>query len=326
MNSDAPAFSEPLVFGPIYQTRVWGGRSLETALGRNLPDPDSPYGESWEVSARPGDESRVVSGPEDLVGKTLGELWTTEDTVLREAIFGTGASGSGSFPLLFKILDAQERLSLQVHPPDSVADELGGEPKTEMWVVALAEPGAELIVGVREGVTREAFAAALEDGSAESLVHKIPVQQGDFIFIPSGRLHAIGAGLLIYEIQQDSDTTYRVFDWNRVGLDGKPRDLHVEESLRCIDFDDVAPSLGEATGNCLVNCEHFRVDRVHNTVVSLPETKPCLVTVISGPVHLGEFGRSFREGDFFLVPANWNEAKRLVGDGGEIEVLLTTWT
>lgn len=318
-------YYEPLVFKPIYQQRVWGGRALASRYDRVLPEAEAPYGESWEISDRPGDESRVVAGPEEVVGRTLGELWRSDDVGLRESIFGLGAPGEGPFPLLCKILDARERLSLQVHPPAAVARELGGEPKTEMWFVAEAEPGAELIVGLKAGVTREAFAAALAAGSAEDLVHHLPVKAGDFLFIPSGRLHAIGAGLQIFEIQQNSDTTYRVFDWNRVGLDGQPRQLHLEESLRCIDFDDVTPGVGVPNGTLLVEAPEFRVERHRNSVVSLPEKQACLVTVIEGPAHLGEFGRPFSEGDFFLVPAHWHEAKRLIGDGGEIEVLLTTW-
>lgn len=319
------SFAAPLVFAPVYQTRVWGGRTLETVFGRSLPDADQPYGESWEISDRPEAESRVVSGPATLIGRTLGELWRDGDTALRCGLFGEDAPGTGAFPLLCKILDARQKLSLQVHPPAALADALGGEPKTEMWVVAHAEPGAELIVGVREGVTRDSFEAALRDGSAASQVHRLPVSTGDFIFIPSGRLHAIGAGLVIYEIQQNSDTTYRVFDWNRPGLDGNPRPLHVEESLRCIDFTDVEPDLGATENTLLAACEHFRVERHRNSVISLPAGKATIVTVISGPVRIGETGDIFNEGDFFLMPAHWAGAKRLVAEGGEATVLVTTW-
>ncbi|MCB1231343.1 MAG: class I mannose-6-phosphate isomerase [Verrucomicrobiae bacterium] len=320
------SFSDPLVFEPVYQTRVWGGRELENALGRQLPDPEQPYGESWEISDRPEAQSRIVSGPESLIGKTLGEIWQSDDEAIQRGIFGENRAVNGEpFPLLCKILDARARLSLQVHPPASVAAELDGEPKTEMWVVAHADPGAELIVGVKDGVSREEFEAALADGSAETLVHTIRAAAGDFIFIPSGRLHAIGAGLLIYEIQQNSDTTYRVFDWNRVGLDGQPRQLHIDESLKCIDFDDVEPDLDQPEGNLLVECDHFRVERHRNSVISLPIDRPAIVTVIEGPVRLGESGPVFNEGDFFLVPAAWNGAKRLVAEGDVASVMVTTW-
>lgn len=309
----------------MYQTRVWGGRLLKSAFGRELPDQNRPYGESWEISDRPEAESRVIAGPERLTGRTLGELWRSPDSALRCGLFGENAPGSGPFPLLCKILDARERLSLQVHPPAAEAEALGGEPKTEMWVVAHADPGAELIVGVRCGVTRESFKAALDDGTAESQIHRLAVSTGDFIFIPSGRLHAIGAGLVIYEIQQNSDTTYRVFDWNRLGLDGRPRTLHVEESLRCIDFTDAEPSLGVAETSQLAECEHFRVDRYQNSVISLPTKQAAIVTVVSGPVRVGRADPVFEAGDFFLVPAHWEGAKRLVAEGEEATVLVTTW-
>jgi mannose-6-phosphate isomerase len=320
------SYSEPLVFGPIYQVRVWGGRELERVFGRSLPDAAQPYGEAWEISDRPEAESRVVRGPAALIGKTLGELWRDPDAARREALFGPGARGEGPFPLLCKILDAREKLSLQVHPPDSVAAALGGEPKTELWVVARADPGAELIAGVAEGVTRKAFETALKDGTAGELVHRIPVTAGDFLFVPSGRLHAIGAGLVIYEIQQNSDTTYRVFDWNRTGLDGQPRQLHLAESLLCIDFEDVAPEIGVARGSLLVDCGHFRVERHTNSVISLSDSMAVIVTVVSGQVSVaGGNGAVFGEGDSFLVPALWSGSKRLVAQTGSATVLMATW-
>jgi mannose-6-phosphate isomerase len=145
--------------------------------------------------------------------------------------------------LLVKILDATETLSVQVHPPASVAARLGGEPKTEMWYITDATPEAVLYAGLRQGVTREEFERRIREGTVAETLHRIPVRTGDAMFLPSGRLHAIGAGNVIFEIQQNSDTTYRVFDWNRVGLDGRPRDLHVEQSLASIDFRDCEPEL-----------------------------------------------------------------------------------
>ena len=218
---------EPIAFSPIYMTRVWGGRSLDTIYQRNLPD-NQPYGESWEISDRPNEQSIVSSGFH--VGKSLHDLWTNH----REEIFGKGLTGD-RFPLLIKILDARDDLSIQVHPPAEIAGELGGEPKTEMWYIADCDPGAKLYIGLKNGSTRESFEQSLLDGTVEKQVHAVRPKAGESIFIPSGRLHAIGAGFLIYEIQQNSDTTYRVFDWNRVGLDGTPRDLHVEESMTSIN-------------------------------------------------------------------------------------------
>ena len=311
---------EALTFEPIYQARVWGGRRLESRFGRTLPEPQQPFGESWEISGRPEAASRVARGT--FAGRTINELWQGDS---REAIFGANApfDQSETFPILCKILDARERLSLQVHPPAEVAEQLGGEPKSEMWFVADAEPGAELFVGLKAGVDREAFAEALESGTAEDLVHRISVSAGDFIHIPSGRLHAIGAGIVIYEIQQNSDTTYRVFDWNRIGLDGKPRDLHLAESLQCIDFGDVEPGLDSPNGALLCECEHFRIERHRlDSEREFPNGQFAIITVISGEISLGE--TEFTEGDFFLLPANSKP-----GDGlhcfGAADFLLTTF-
>lgn len=226
----------PFTFQPVFMQRVWGGRNIERLYGKALP-PDVPIGESWEVSDRPDANSVISNGP--LAGKTL--RWLMENHP--GELLGAERSGTKVFPLLVKILDAQEKLSLQVHPPAAKAKELGGEPKTEMWFIADATPTADLFVGLKRGVTRGDFERKVRDGSVAECFHHVPVKAGDTMFLPSGRVHAIGAGNVIFEIQQNSDTTYRVFDWNRVGLDGKPRDLHVEQSLASIDFEDFEPAL-----------------------------------------------------------------------------------
>jgi mannose-6-phosphate isomerase len=229
----------PLTFLPIFKERVWGGRELERLYAKPLP-PGKPIGESWEISDRPGDASVIANGP--LAGKDLH--WLMEHHAA-EVLGDAKPAAAGRFPLLCKILDAREKLSLQVHPPASKAKELKGEPKTEMWFIADATPTASLFVGLKRGVTRAEFERQIADGSVADCFHKIPVKAGDTMFLPSGRVHAIGAGLVIFEIQQNSDTTCRVFDWNRVGLDGKPRELHVAQSLASIDFKDFEPKLVE---------------------------------------------------------------------------------
>lgn len=313
MNADP--LTAPLRLAPLYMERVWGGRELESVYRRELPEGSGPIGESWEVVDRPDEQSVVVDGP--LAGLTLHDLWEKH----RTEVFGDAAPASERFPLLVKILDARDRLSIQVHPPAAVAPQLNGEPKTEMWYIAKADPEAALYVGVKPGVTREAFAAAIADGTVEDLVHRLPVKSGDFIFVPSGRLHAIGAGLVIFEIQQNSDTTYRVFDWNRMGLDGKPRAMHVEESLQCIDFTDTTPTLGMADGSVLVSCPYFLVERVElGEASSLKWGRPgefSILTVVKGKVTFE--GLPLRAGDFVLVPACLDARQRgLRTDAGAV--------
>jgi mannose-6-phosphate isomerase len=224
----------PLLFKPIFQERIWGGRNIESLYGKALP-PKIPIGESWEISDRPEAQSEIANGP--LAGKTL--QWLLEHH--GRELMGEARPLNGRFPLLVKILDAREKLSLQVHPPASKASALGGEPKTEIWYITKAERDAELYVGLRKNVSRQEFESKIKDGTVAKCFHRIPVRAGDAMFLPSGRVHAIGGGLVIFEIQQNSDTTYRVFDWNRVDAQGKARQLHVEQSLECIDFEDFEP-------------------------------------------------------------------------------------
>lgn len=291
------SFDHPLTFAPLYKERVWGGRALSEKLRRELPTGETPIGESWELVDRPDDQSIVDHGPH--AGVSLHELWQRH----REPVFGPAAPDTERFPLLAKILDAREKLSVQVHPPADVAVELQGEPKTEMWYLLDAEPQADLYAGFRRGVSREDFAAALRENRCAELLHRIPVEAGDAIFIPSGRCHAIGAGCLIVEIQQNSDTTYRVFDWNRTGADGRPRALHVAESLASIDFTDHEPALLEPAGEVLVRCPYFQVERWRLDAPRRDaEPVGAIYTVLDGVIRCG--GREFGLGDFFLLPAS----------------------
>lgn len=297
---------EPITFEPLYMTRVWGGRTLDEVYGRKLPD-SQPYGESWEVTDRPDEQSVITEGP--LAGATLHDLWTQQ----RDELFGPGLGGE-RFPLLIKILDARDDLSIQVHPPADIAPSLSGEPKTEMWYIADTAPGAKLYIGLKKGVTREQFAAAIEDGTVDQVVHAVEPEVGQSIFIPSGRLHAIGAGLLIYEIQQNSDTTYRVFDWNRVGLDGLPRDLHVNESMACIDFSDTEPGMDEPDGHTLATCEYFAVDQLElpegAALANPDQDRFSIVTVVEGKLR-GSDGRTFGPGAFILLPRGADQLEAL---------------
>jgi len=299
----------PFTFRPIFKERVWGGRALERLYRKPLP-PKVPIGESWEISDRSGDVSVIANGP--LAGKDL--RWLMEHH--ERELLGDAKSANGRFPLLIKILDAQEKLSLQVHPPAHKAAELRGEPKTEAWYIADAAPGAELYVGLKRGVTRAQFEKKIQTGDVAECFHRVPVRAGDTMFLPSGRVHAIGAGLVIFEIQQNSDTTYRVFDWNRVGLDGKPRELHVEQSLASIDFNDFEPALvpGEFTEknkikrrrlamNPLFQIEEFRA--VSGSSITIGSGRPRIVAAVMGEllVRGGSLEVPLSAGQFCLVPA-----------------------
>src|SRR5881296_3045119 len=222
----------PVVFEPIFQEMIWGGQKLAALFGKRLPA-NKRIGESWEIVDRPEAQSIVRDGP--LSGRSLHDLWVN----FREELFGK-VPDTPRFPLLIKLLDAQEKLSLQVHPPQEIAVKLGGESKTECWYVAVADAGAELFVGFKKSITRQQFEKSLRAGSAADEVHTVKVRAGDAMFLPAGRFHAVGAGNLLVEIQQNSDTTYRVFDWNRIDqATGKPRQLHIEQALQCIDLKDV---------------------------------------------------------------------------------------
>ncbi len=298
-----------LRFRPLYQERVWGGRALETTLHRSLP-PEAPIGESWEVVDRPEAQSVVEGG-------------TAHGLSFRQVIERHGAEVMGPkwqagrpFPILVKWLDCRERLSLQVHPPAAVAGELKGEPKTENWYIAATAPDAELIVGLRRGVTREQFERAIAQQTLEECVHHFRVAAGDSILVHSGQVHAIDAGNLILEIQQNSDTTYRVYDWGRVGLDGKPRTLHVAQSLRSIDWTDFepAPLRAAPTSGVIADCREFLIRRVvlgpgERTHLRAHE-QPRIVSVVSGGVRVtnesdgtrGPVGIRLNRGDNAVVP------------------------
>jgi mannose-6-phosphate isomerase len=287
--------TSPLAFEPIFMERMWGGRRLESEFGKKLP-PQRPIGESWEIVDRPEAQSIVRSGL--LRGKTLHELWTQ----YRDEIFGE-TPDSSRFPLLLKLLDAHDKLSLQVHPPEKLADRLGGEPKTEFWYIAAADPGAELYLGFRESITRHQFEKALRDGTAADHVHTVRVRTGDAVFLPAGRLHALGAGNLLIEVQQNSDTTYRVFDWNRVGDKGKRRLLHIDQALQCIDFDDVAPKLVEPQGELLLRNDLFEVQKwnLDSPREIAARGRFAIACCLTGSLRCADV--DLTPGEFFLVPA-----------------------
>ena len=307
----------PLVFEPIFIERMWGGRRLESEFYKKLP-PQKRIGESWEIVDRPEAQSVVADGP--LRGRTLHELWTQQ----RDEIFGD-VPDVPSFPLLIKLLDAQEKLSLQVHPPENVASRLGGEPKNEFWYVAAADPDAELFLGFLEPVTRDSFEQRLREGTVIDHVHRIAVQAGDAVFLPAGRVHAIGAGNLLIEIQQNSDTTYRVFDWNRTDpVTGTKRDLHVQQAIECINFEDVQPQLIQPQGDLLISDRSFEIRKwnLDKPREAAPLGQFAVVYCLTGNLNCAE--ASLSPGEIFLVPAHSKDRqlKPLVPDTSLLRVTI----
>jgi len=307
----------PFTFHPIFKERVWGGREIQRLFGKPLP-PGAPIGESWEISDRPGDASVIANGP--LAGKDL--RWLMENHA-RELLGDAKPTGKNWFPLLCKILDAREKLSLQVHPSADQAAALGGEPKTEMWFIADAAPGAELYVGLKRGVTRAEFEKKIRTGEVAGCLHRIPVRAGDAMYLPGGRVHTIGAGLVIFEIQQNSDTTYRVFDWNRTGLDGRPRELHIAKSLASINFEDFEPALvqsrfagGDIKSRPLVNSPLFNVEVLAmktGSAVNLKLRHLQIVATIHGELEIkgGSVSANLAAGQFCLIPASLEQTEIL---------------
>ena len=278
----------PLRFRPLLRRYIWGGRRLERSLGKRLP-PGDDWAESWEICDRGADQSVVEFGP--LAGSTLGDLMGRHGREL----LGRHHPQT-RFPLLLKFLDAARTLSVQVHPDDARAARLTPPDlgKTEAWVVLEAEPGSLIYAGLKPGVDRNTLATAIREGRCEDCLHVVRASPGDCIFLSAGTVHAIGAGLLVAEIQQSSDVTYRLYDWNRPGPDGRPRPLHVEQGLDAIDFSrgQVEPQQPRPTQRPeverLVQCEQFTLDRWHfNSPLAAGGDGRChIVAVLAGALRI----------------------------------------
>ena len=313
----------PLKFKPRYLEKMWGGRKIETVLGKSLP-PNKPIGESWELYdfppgvIEPGDQwvsSEIASGP--LAGRTLH--WAIGE-------FGTDLHGDvplvgpGQFPVLIKFLDAADDLSIQVHPDaEYAAAHPGTHLKNESWYVVHSDPGARFLMGLKPGTTREKFQHAIESGTVENHVNSVNVKPGDCFYLPSGAIHALGAGVLAAEVQTPSDTTFRVYDFNRVDPStGKPRKLHVQEALECIDFSGKPPPKQPrshvaglfTTVSRLVTCPYFKLEKVRFTEgveEPVPYDEPVVWIVLEGQAEVRVDGvrepTRFTRGDTVLLPS-----------------------
>jgi mannose-6-phosphate isomerase len=300
---------EPLLFRPIFKEYVWGGRRLGSVLGKPIGDGDR-YAESWEIVDHGADQSVVADGP--LAGKTLHQLVSD---------FGPQLLGrhhpQRQFPLLLKFLDAQLTLSVQVHPNDAQAARLSPPDlgKTEAWIVLAAEPGSKIYAGLKPGVDRQLLERELVAGTCDHCLHQIEPLVGDCIFLEAGTVHALGDGLLIAEIQQASNTTFRLFDWNRLDRDGKPRPLHIQQSLDTIDYTrgPVTPQVPAPTDRPhverLVACEKFVLDRWRFDKPQLcgGDDRCHIVAVLAGEVVVKQ--ATLPLGQTLLIPASCRDAQ-----------------
>ncbi len=321
---------EPLMFQPLLKVRVWGGKRLKA---RAPEAPDDPVGESWEIADHGEDTTRVKAGAH--AGRSLHELFVSE----RRSLVGEAVDPAAPdvFPLLLKLIEARRDLSVQVHPDDAYAREKAGDlGKSEAWYVLEADPGGLIYHGLREGVTRDCFAEAIHAGTVADCLRSFHPRPGDVIDIPSGTIHALGAGVTIAEIQQNSDTTYRVFDWNRVGLDGTPRPLHIEDALAVGRFHAPGPRTAEPVDLPCDGCrrerfidgEKFRFERLRRFDAPATLTTEgrhfLLLTVVTGSAEIATDAGVIkcRAWDTALVPADAESCR--VTAGPETEVLLFT--
>ncbi len=315
----------PIVFEPLYKQKIWGGRKLETLLGKALP-PGERIGESWEVADLESEQSKVTSGP--AKGKTLEDLlqeWGPKLT-------GRAPLCNGRFPLLVKFLDVSESLSIQVHPDDAAAQRLGppAQAKNEAWYVIEAPPGGYIYRGVLQGVTESDLRTSVSRGDIESLLLRVPVGKGKCYYLPGGTIHAIGPGLTLAEVQTPSDTTYRLFDWNRRDPStGGPRELHVEQALACTSYappparmehpEHLASVWTSITS--LVRTPWFVIERVRMAAgveLLIPHQEMVIWIVLEGRGSILHEGLSlptlFAKGDTVVIPAGLRKGRVQTGE------------
>ena len=332
----------PLHLKPIYKEKVWGGRKLQSALGRSLPgDAQARIGEAWEladlsttsVSGGGGGAERSVVANGPLAGRTVHELMQMYGPQLLGNLSPTPA---GDFPILLKYLDASENLSVQVHPsPDYCRTHPQAHLKSEAWYIVAAEPGAKIYKGLKSGTEPQAFRRAITGGETQAVLDMmigVPVKPGDLHYLPSGTCHAVGAGLLVAEVQTPSDTTFRVFDWGRTG-----RELHIEQALQCITFGPADTARFEkrthiagmhTTVSRLCLCDYFRIEKVRMVETyeqEIPYDQPAAWMVLEGRGVLvpgnGAADVNFSKGDTLLIPAHMDQARvKLLADTVWLEV------
>ena len=309
----------PLIFKPIYKEKIWGGNRLCTILNKNC-DSDKPIGESWEISAVQDNISIVDNG--FLEGNNLQEIIEIylTDLVGDKVYYQYGIE----FPLLIKFIDANDKLSVQVHPDDNTAKYRHyAYGKTEMWYVLDAEPGAKVYIGWKENMDREKLLKALDDGTIADYLNEVEVKTGDVLFIPPGRVHALNKGIMVAEIQQTSDITYRLYDWGRIGLDGRPRPLHIDLALDVIDYNSYdnykipyEPQVNKTVE--LVSCDYFTTNLLEfNRIIEknyLTLDSFVIYIVLEGYFALEYYKKErveLKKGQTVLIPAEFSDVRLL---------------
>lgn len=296
---------EPLFMKPIYKDYIWGGTRLKEYLKKDIKT--DTVAESWEMSTNEAGLSKTQTG------QTLKELF--EDETIKEEIFGTKTKNMKEFPLLIKFIDAKDNLSVQVHPDDEYALKYENDKgKTEMWYVMDCDENAKIICGIKESIKQEEIANIIHKGKIREILNEVPIHKGDVIFIPSGTIHAILKGTLICEIQQNSNLTYRVYDWDRIGKDGKPRELHIEKAIDVIKQDSEQKIVNTETqavdtSSNVISCNYFKADTIcigsKYKQVSNKETFEAMM-VVEGNGIIKTNGKEYKIklGDSFIIPAS----------------------
>ena len=307
----------PLTFRPIFKELVWGGTRLAQVLGKPFPL-DKRIGESWELVDLPGAQSVVDRGP--LAGETLASLVASHGP----ALLGPVATDGGRFPLLVKYIDATQTLSVQVHPDAACAQRLGGRPKSEAWYILATEEGTSLFIGLKPGTSAPEFARAVEEDRVADLLEKVAPKVGDLFPVRPGTVHAIGAGALLAEVQQPSDTTYRLYDWGRVGLDGRPRPLHLSESMASIDF-----GAERINARSAYDCPQFQIRvvdaRQGSLDVSGAAQGPLVIVGLAGSGAVSDAARekvALGPGQVVLLPHACRPARL---EGADLRAMLVTF-
>lgn len=312
---------KPIKLNPVFKEIIWGGNRLKSEY--NKKSDLNNIAESWELTVRPDGMNTIVGGEFDGI--------TMEEYIKINGESVISNQKQPFFPLLIKFIDAEDNLSVQVHPDDEYglknANSLG---KTEMWYIIDAKPGAQLVYGLKDGVSNEEFAQAIKDGKVEEKLNYVSVKKGDVFFIPSGLVHAIGSGILLAEIQQNSNITYRVYDYNRIGKDGKPRELHVKDALNVIvnrkqeDIEKIQFSTNVKNTNTLASCEYFTVEKHNISDIYIGFTdEESFASLLcldgNGTIIYNNEEFALSKGDSYFIPAGIGEFKI----SGDLEVIIS---